>query len=86
MHEMTDEEITAKHKRIRGTHELKYPGKESRCKGGCGRYHYVVITSRGERTTEHPCFLAIDHSGPCEFTSECDAYSSPSTVVAEAAA
>lgn len=50
-----------KHERIRGTHELKYPPKESRCKLTCGSLHYEIETRQGKEYREHPCFLAIGH-------------------------
>lgn len=60
-----------RHKRIRGSHELKYPPKESRCRRACGTLHYEVDTRKAKEYREHPCFLAIGHEGPCEFSSEC---------------
>lgn len=71
MKEMTDEEITAKHKRIRKTHELKYPPNESRCRNKCGTRHDPVVTQSGEKMVEHQCFLGVVHSGECEFSSVC---------------
>lgn len=60
-----------KHKRIRGSLELKYPPKESCCRKGCGYQHYKVEIRGKTETRQHPCFLAIGHEGPCEFSSEC---------------
>lgn len=71
MREMTDEEITEKHKRIRGTHELKYPPNESRCRNKCGTKHDPVMTDKGEIMVEHRCFLGVGHVGQCEFSSAC---------------
>ena len=86
MKEMTDDEITDKHKRVRGTHELKYPAKEGRCQKSCGHPHYEVRTTKGVRWIEHPCFLAVDHNGECEFSSECYLETSPVAVVTDVAA
>lgn len=71
MREMTDEEISNKHKRVRGSNELKYPPNESRCKQTCGTSHDLVDTLKGERTVEHRCFLVVAHQGYCEFSSAC---------------
>lgn len=71
MHEMTDERITAKHFRIRGSHELKYPPNESRCRNSCGHYHDVITLPKGDRVVPHRCFLGLSHTGFCEFSSAC---------------
>lgn len=72
--ELTDQEMEgymAKHKRIRGSYELKYPPRAFRCERKCGRLHCEVEGQRGIILTEHPCFLAIGHRGECQFSSEC---------------
>lgn len=74
MSETLDPEIEGynrKHKRIRGTHALKYPPRESRCQKGCGSLHCAVETRKGKEYREHPCFLEVDHKRKCEFSSEC---------------
>jgi hypothetical protein len=90
MDRLTDAEIlnyNKKHKWIRGSSELKYPPKESRCHEDCGERHCEILTATGRKWTTHPCFLAIGHSGKCEFSSECDAlFASTSTAVAHVAA
>jgi hypothetical protein len=71
---LTDKEIegyNAKHKRIRGSLALKYPPKESRCGGECGRLDYRVEIRGREQVKHHPCVLAESHKGECEFSSEC---------------
>ena len=65
------EAYNKKHKRIRGTLDLKYPPRVSRCKSTCGYWHYNVEVRGKPEQRQHPCFLVIDHAGPCEFTSEC---------------
>jgi hypothetical protein len=77
MDRLTDAEIDSinkKHKRIRGTSELKYPPKESRCHATCGipaddawAHKFTGKFQKGQ----HRCFLAIGHRGDCEFSSEC---------------
>lgn len=72
--QLTDSELESfnkKHKRIRGTHELKYPPKESRCRSECGRQDYRLEIRGREQIRHHPCFLAINHEEDCEFSSEC---------------
>lgn len=74
MTETLDPEIEGynkKHRRVRGSLQLKYPPKESRCLKTCGTLHYQVDTRKGKEYREHPCFLAIGHEGLCEFSSEC---------------
>lgn len=71
MRDMADDQISKKHKRIRGSDELKYPPNESRCRQTCGTHHDRVSTRQGERMVEHRCFLALDHRGHCEFSSAC---------------
>lgn len=73
MIEMDDESITAKHKRIRGSHDLKYPANNSRCRQTCGHRHDLTKNSLGlERLQEHRCFLAGGHEEVyCKFSSEC---------------
>lgn len=68
-----DERINNKHFRIRGSHDLKYPGNESRCRQTCGLRHCLTANSLGlERLEEHRCFLAAGHKEIyCEFSSEC---------------
>lgn len=73
MQEMDDESINAKHKRIRGSHDLKYPANDSRCRQTCGHRHDLTKNSLGlERLQEHRCFLAVGHEETyCQFSSEC---------------
>jgi hypothetical protein len=77
MDRLTDAEINSinkKHKRIRGTPELKYPPKESRCRLTCGisGHDWWADKFTGkQREGQHRCFLAIGHRGDCEFSSEC---------------
>lgn len=73
MQEMSDESIADKHKRIRGTHDLKYPGNKSRCKSTCGIAHDWIMDINGrEHPRQHRCYLAIDHKDPyCQFSSQC---------------
>lgn len=63
-----------KHIRIRGSLAYKYPPKDSRCRLECGLIDYAKIIDKP--AVGHPCFLAIGHSGPCEFSSECATYPS----------
>lgn len=74
MKEMTDEEVNAKHLRVRGSDRYKYPPNESRCKAECGIEGHCVDTHRftgKTRIVQHRCFLALGHGGFCEFSSEC---------------
>lgn len=66
------ERINNKHFRIRKSHELKYPGNESRCKQTCGYLHDEVENSFNVMTLkEHRCFLKIGHEPHCQFSSAC---------------
>lgn len=71
MREMEEWEIDAKHRRIRGSNRLKYPGNEDRCQKTCGKSHCEVRTSKGRQWIAHRCFLAVDHECECQFSSEC---------------
>jgi hypothetical protein len=71
MIEMQDWEIDAKHRRIRKSDELKYPGNRERCLKTCGEFHCEVKTPQGRAWIAHRCFLAVDHELGCEFSSEC---------------
>lgn len=71
MQEMTDERISDKHFRIRGSHELKYPPNESRCRNICGHLHDIITLPKVERVVPHRCFLGLNHTGYCEFSSTC---------------
>ena len=73
MKEMTDWQISAKHYRIRGSDELKYPANESRCRNTCGHPHDQYQDRDGHpRYKEHRCFLGIGHREKfCEFSSVC---------------
>lgn len=66
---MSDEEINAKHVRIRGSLALKYPRRENCCRNECGINDYRQ--PNGKPPIQHRCFLAVGHMGSCEFSSEC---------------
>lgn len=66
---MTDEEINAKHIRLRGSLDLKYPRREASCRNECGVDDYPKHKDRPP--VQHRCFLTIGHKGSCEFSSEC---------------
>lgn len=66
---MSDEEINAKHIRLRGSLDLKYPRREASCRHECGVDDYPKHPDKPP--VQHRCFLAIGHKGPCEFSSEC---------------
>lgn len=64
--------IYKKHKRLRGTDDLKYLGERRlRCQTTCGLSD-MVTGEWDKRTVEsHQCYKAPSHSGPCEWSSEC---------------
>jgi hypothetical protein len=67
-----DESLNKKHLRLRGSLKLKYPPREARCRSTCAGVDYLVMSGPNKtQLAGHPCFLAIDHAGPCEFSSEC---------------
>lgn len=68
------ESINKKHRRLRGSDELKYPQRNLRCRSECGVAHYRIDMASGAKVRQHPCFLIIGHEEPCEFSSECDAH------------
>jgi hypothetical protein len=82
MRQMTEIEINNKHRKVRGSDDLKYPPKDERCGGECGESHYLIEVRGMERMRMHPCFLAMGHAGSCEFTSECDVQFAPSATMA----
>lgn len=65
--DMDDESINAKHLRIRGTLDYKYPPPESACKSGCG----AGDDKLNKKTSDHRCVLAIGHEGDCMWSWEC---------------
>lgn len=68
MQEMTDLQIEKKHRQIRRSDDLKYPGSAFRCMGRCGHYHDEI----GDQLKQHRCFLGIGHREEfCEFSSAC---------------
>lgn len=71
--EMDDKTINDKHRHIRGSDDLKYPGNQSRCRSTCGHYHDEYHDHEGHlKYKEHRCFLAIGHREEfCEFSSVC---------------
>ena len=66
-----DSVLDAKHIHIRGGLALKYPPREGRCSSTCGAFDYEVTNRGKQEDHHHPCLLALSHTGPCEFSSEC---------------
>lgn len=74
--DVQDVAINAKHRKIRGSSELKYPAFDSeRCHVNCGLMDLrnIVATRVEDRRRNHRCFLFLGHEGDCEFSSECGA-------------
>lgn len=72
--ELEIKSFNAKHKRLRGSNDLKYPPRESSCKNECGiPEHDVSMNREGKEMMrrQHRCFLAAGHEGACEFSSAC---------------
>lgn len=64
--------IYRKHKLLRGTDNLKYLGERRlRCQGSCSLGDMPTGEWGKRQVSDHPCFLAPSHNGPCEFSSEC---------------
>lgn len=69
---MTLTGVLAKHRQLRGSDTLKYPPtREKRCKLRCGLDDMAEGEGTKRHTTDHICFYAVGHSGPCQWSSEC---------------
>lgn len=64
------ERYAAKHRRLRGTDQLRYPPNAHRCRLRCGLDDMRDGEGDKQRVASHQCFLGT-HEGRCEFSSEC---------------
>lgn len=68
---LTYSQIEAKHLRLRGTTDLRYPPNQHRCRLRCGLDDMRDGEGERQRISSHCCFLRSNHDGPCEWSSEC---------------
>lgn len=64
---LTYSQVLAKHRRLRGSDDLRYPPNTHRCRLHCG----LEDMRDGGRVRSHSCFLRLGHKEPCEYSSEC---------------
>lgn len=73
---MTLRQIGDKHRRLRGSDNLKYlPLRSLRCLIECDLEDQIDGEWGSQRGThtDHQCFLRPSHAEPCQFSSECRA-------------